>query len=121
MSSPARNFDDPKWINLRRRVFRRDKHRCKWCGKVGKRGKTKKGTYFSLQAHHIKTWAAAPLLRFEISNLITLCQDCHKKVWGKEEQYEMLFKNMLRQTEGNIESLLYLLEKKFNNDEETEE
>ena len=121
MPSPARDFNDPKWLLCRRRVFNRDKYTCRWCGKKGKAGRFSKRDNTILQVHHIKTWASAPLLRFELSNLITLCYGCHQKVWGKEEQYEMFFKNLLRfQTGGSIESLLYQLEKKYE-DPETEE
>ena len=32
-----------------------------------------------LNAHHLKSWALFPELRFEISNGITLCVICHRK------------------------------------------
>lgn len=48
-------------------VLRRDKFRCRKCKKVG--GK--------LIAHHIKSFADYPELRFKLSNGITLCRVCH--------------------------------------------
>lgn len=30
-----------------------------------------------LEAHHVKPWHLFPDLRYEFSNLITLCRDCH--------------------------------------------
>lgn len=54
--------------NWRTAVFKRDNFICQECGTGGK-----------LHAHHIKTFAAFPELRFEISNGQTLCVPCHKK------------------------------------------
>lgn len=52
----------------RMKVFIRDGFKCQSCGIIG--------TY--LTAHHIKSFAHYPKLRFEINNGITLCEDCHK-------------------------------------------
>jgi len=51
-------------------VFKRDNYTCQHCGsgKVGGR---------KLHTHHIKPFATHPDLRFEMSNLITLCDKCH--------------------------------------------
>jgi hypothetical protein len=38
--------------------------------------------------HHIRKWASASSLRYEVSNGISLCYNCHKEVTGKEEHYE---------------------------------
>ena len=40
------------------------------CGLCGVRG-------VKLHVHHIEPWAAAPTLRFDPLNLISLCKDCH--------------------------------------------
>jgi 5-methylcytosine-specific restriction endonuclease McrA len=53
----------------REAVFARDKWTCQDCG-------DKKGG--NLEAHHIKSFAEFPELRFAIDNGITLCKDCHK-------------------------------------------
>ena len=50
-------------------VYERDDFTCQECGQRG--GK--------LNAHHIKPWATTPDLRFDTSNGVTLCEDCHKK------------------------------------------
>ena len=53
----------------RKTIFERDNYTCQTCKKIGGR----------LNAHHIKSWALFPELRFDISNGITLCVTCHKK------------------------------------------
>lgn len=57
--------------NWRQRVFSRDCFTCQHCG--DNRGG-------NLHAHHIKTWADCPDLRFELNNGLTLCIDCHERV-----------------------------------------
>ncbi len=49
-------------------VFLRDSFTCQVCNKIGG----------YLEAHHIKSWKNYPELRFNISNGITLCRECHK-------------------------------------------
>jgi hypothetical protein len=50
-----------------------------------------------LNTHHIKSFREFPKLRFEISNLITLCVDCHNLTkGGKEKTYEELFINIIK-------------------------
>ena len=51
----------------RETVFRRDDFMCRGCGVRGG----------SLHAHHIKSWALFPNLRFAIDNGMTLCVSCH--------------------------------------------
>lgn len=64
----ARNCQELKiW---RRAVFQRDNWTCQECGVRGCRK-------YPVNAHHIKSFAEYPELRFEVSNGITLCEDCH--------------------------------------------
>lgn len=53
----------------REKVFRRDDFTCQECGQRG--GK--------LSAHHIQGWKEHPSLRYELSNGVTLCVECHKQ------------------------------------------
>jgi gas vesicle protein len=50
-------------------VFIRDKYTCQHCGQIG--GK--------LNSHHILRWSAHKDKRFDVSNGLTLCVDCHRK------------------------------------------
>jgi 5-methylcytosine-specific restriction endonuclease McrA len=58
-----------KMENWRKSVFKRDNFTCQDCGR--------RGCY--IEAHHIKSFAYYPKLRFVISNGKTLCRDCHDK------------------------------------------
>lgn len=81
-----RNYDDPQYKEWRKQVYKRDNHTCRWphCNK-----KTK------LNAHHIRTWAHYPGLRFDVNNGITLCKQHHKMITGMEEIYESTFFRIL--------------------------
>ena len=73
-----------KYKIWRELVFLRDNFTCqnpdcKFCdNKIGGR----------LHAHHIKTFSKYPKLIFDIDNGITLCENFHKQIRGKEETYE---------------------------------
>lgn len=54
----------------RKSVFERDDYTCQICGRRG----------VKLNAHHKKSYAYFPELRYAIDNGITLCVDCHKMV-----------------------------------------
>lgn len=55
----------------RKAVFDRDKYVCQICGDA--RGG-------NLNAHHIKPYKDYPDLRYEVSNGITLCEQCHIRI-----------------------------------------
>jgi len=61
----------------RRAVFERDDYTCQICGERGGR----------LCADHIMPYGDFPLLRYELSNGRTLCQDCHRrtKTYGRRK------------------------------------
>ena len=82
-----RNYEDPVYKDWRMKVYKRDKFTCQMpsCG-------YKK----YLQAHHIKRWSSASILRYDVHYRITLCKNCHKKVTGSEQYYESLFMEIVR-------------------------
>lgn len=59
-----------EYKNWRKKVFKRDDFICQKC--LGK-----KGCYIT--AHHIKSFAKYPKLRYMLSNGITLCEKCHSE------------------------------------------
>lgn len=77
-----RNYQDPAYEEFRKAVRKRDQYRCRMPGcKCKKR----------LQVHHIRRWAISRILRYEISNGITLCYACHKSIKNQEHLYEAMF------------------------------
>lgn len=80
-------IDKDKYVQWRKSVFARDGYKCQFpCCNT----KCKK-----INAHHIQKYASNIFLRFSINNGITLCQKCHKKITGHEEEYAALFLNIL--------------------------
>jgi endogenous inhibitor of DNA gyrase (YacG/DUF329 family) len=61
-----------KYREWRRAVFARDDYSCQRCGARSSKGKT-----VYLHAHHIKHFSTQLELRYDLSNGITLCEDCH--------------------------------------------
>lgn len=76
--SPERQrlYCNAEWKATRKALGARDQHKCVKCG-VAKRGPK------SLHAHHIKPWTGNAALRFDISNLVTLCHGCHSWVHSR--------------------------------------
>lgn len=59
----------------REAAFKRDNYTCQGCGASSASCHKR----VMLHAHHIKSFAEFPELRFAVDNLITLCENCHKK------------------------------------------
>lgn len=55
---------------LREECFKKYNYTCNNCGLRG----------VILNAHHIKSWKDYPDERFNLDNLICLCEDCHKQI-----------------------------------------
>lgn len=77
-------------VNWRKAVYKRDNYTCQTCG-----NRSSKNNAVMLNAHHIKKFAHNKELRFDVKNGITLCEDCHKKTYGKEAVFEKHFKELI--------------------------
>jgi len=60
----------PEYKEWRMAVYQRDYYTCRRCGLKGHKPRT-------LVAHHIKSFADYPDLRFDVDNGLTLCRACH--------------------------------------------
>ena len=60
-------------LEWRKANFEKNNYTCQKC-----RARNGEGRTISLRAHHIKNWKDYPELRYEISNGITLCKECHR-------------------------------------------
>lgn len=63
----------------RKAVMKRDRGFCRVCHATER-----------LEAHHIKPFRSHPDVRWEVTNGITLCRDCHVKVTNREMDYAEL-------------------------------
>lgn len=64
-----RDMGRKEYIKWRNAVFYRDNYKCQKCNSVKK-----------LEAHHLKSYSKFPELRYDVSNGITLCKECHQQV-----------------------------------------
>ncbi len=62
----------------RKSVFIRDNRTCQDCG-----AKSENGIRVDIHAHHIKSFADFPDLRFDVDNGVTLCRECHGTRHGR--------------------------------------
>ena len=63
-----------RWAATRRAVFERDNYRCTSCGRNGK-----------LECHHVVNLASGGAA-FDLSNLVSLCVDCHLRAHDKRPE-----------------------------------
>jgi hypothetical protein len=68
---PWERYTDPRYVAWRTAVLERDSYTCRDCGRQCK--KHERG----LAAHHIKEYAKHSECRFDLSNGMTLCRQCH--------------------------------------------
>ena len=80
----------PEMRAWRKHTFKKGNYQCQLIG-VG----CEKKNPHKLEANHIKLFSEYPELRFEPTNGIALCQDCHKYIRGREHRYEELFNLIL--------------------------
>lgn len=66
----------PEYRSWRLAVFSRDNYTCQYCFERGG----------FIHAHHIKSFSQYSELRLDLSNGLTLCQDCHMRLHGLATQ-----------------------------------
>ena len=74
-------YDIPGYQECRRNAFERDHYTCQMCGATDK----------VMHCHHILRCVDYPELVCELGNVITLCEECHRKVTGHEYEYAKQF------------------------------
>lgn len=82
-----------EYIDWRKQVFSKNQYTCQCCG-----DKSGKGHSVRIEAHHIFNWNDNINLRYDVSNGITLCRDCHivfHMIYGKENNTDLQLKEFL--------------------------
>lgn len=64
-------YDDPRWLDLRYFVLKRDGARCVVCGRTAKDG-------VIIQVDHIKPRSTHPALQWDPNNLQVMCKPCNQ-------------------------------------------
>lgn len=77
---------DPQHKEWSLKVRKRDKHKCRFPGCKSKK---------PVHAHHIIRYADAPLLRYILTNGISLCRKHHNQVTGHEYVYAPIFAKII--------------------------
>ncbi len=77
-TKPINNKGSAELAVMKKAVKERDNHECQICGKKDK----------ILECHHIMPQSRYPDLIHDISNMITLCQRCHRIYHEKYEGAE---------------------------------
>lgn len=85
----------PEYKLWRLSVYQRDKFCCRKCGRKMVKGKR-------LNAHHIRSWANYPTMRYNVNNGITLCYECHKIMFQNEDSYIQMCMVLLANKEDFI-------------------
>jgi len=81
-----RDYSDPVYKNFRIEVLKRDNFKCRMPSCKSNK---------NLNVHHINPWSKAAALRYDISNGITLCKNCHNLISGQEHHYAPLFREII--------------------------
>ena len=70
---------EKEYNSVRKAVLKRDNYTCQCCGKESKKG---------MRVHHLNSFSTHEEERYDLNNLITLCEFCH------DIQYEGSFHNI---------------------------
>lgn len=69
-------YSSSEWKCLYQTILKRDNYKCQRCSET-------QSHFNKLNVHHIKSFAQFVELRAEPTNLIVLCQNCHKFVHSR--------------------------------------
>ena len=72
----AKFYRSSKWKHLRQQALERDGYECTMCKAEGKLTTRQDSV---LEVDHIKKLEEHPELAYDLSNLRTLCKDCHNR------------------------------------------
>lgn len=101
----------PEYKLWRLSVYQRDKFRCRKCDQKMHKGK-------NLNAHHIRSWANYPSLRYDVNNGITLCYKCHKTMFQNEDSYINLCMILLSNKEVFVKAQRLLHEERMKDEQQ---
>jgi hypothetical protein len=94
--SRSRMYRRKAWRDSKIVVMARDLH-CRLCSSC-----------VDLEIHHIEPFSAAPLLAYDINNLILLCSSCHGRIKGQEKRWrKTLLALLARKSESPLKSTLF--------------
>ncbi len=96
-SKKALFYSSEDWANKRFEIMNRDSFTCGLCGRKSNNERN------IFNVHHIIPLRLDWNLRLENTNLITLCEDCHKKTFGLEEEFIPIFQDIVRATWRHVE------------------
>ncbi|MDR2976873.1 MAG: HNH endonuclease [Streptococcaceae bacterium] len=69
-------YNSAAWLHVKARAMARDHYECVWCREEGRVTTSSRAT---LEVDHIKELEHYPSLALDITNLRTLCHECHNK------------------------------------------
>jgi hypothetical protein len=94
-------------LEMQQQILQRDDFSCLWC--------STKGDY--LHVHHLQTWKSCPERRFDTTNVVTLCRECHKDIHYRDYHKDVnpIMTILLEGYSGSEEFLTeyHLIEKAF--------
>lgn len=86
---------DPRWQRKRLEAMQADRFTCQICFHSDK----------PLNVHHKRYIEGAKAWEYETNELITLCEDCHKKVHRDEKKTEIMI-NTLRNIADRLQTAI---------------
>lgn len=92
----------PAYRLWRLKVFQRDLFSCRWCGHRSKKSRAHGDRKSDIEAHHIVPIRENIKLSLKVGNGITLCEKCHERTYGKENDFSTVFRKILNDYMPNI-------------------